>query len=303
VVVNTLRFPKLDAYHLIIFFYVANEKSITAAAESLSLSQPAVTNHIKSLEKSIHMKLIEVNRKRITLTPAGEGLAKYAQEIYRQVVQAERFVELIKESSISIGVSPLFVSTVAGAMNVLSQQWNSPLDLKVSSADAFSLVQAVIDSKIDLAIVPGLDYGTDKLSRIRISDGVKLVLYASPVHTIFKKLIIEWPDICSYPILTGPDISSTSKIINEKLAEEGVKATPHFGLTADNVDCCKILIQNGKSIGLALMEDIENEVNSRKLRPLSLPNDIWIGVDAVIHRGILTSPVIQNFISCAKATF
>jgi hypothetical protein len=51
------------------------------------------------------------------------------------------------------------------------------------------------------------------------------------------------------------------------------------------------------------MEDIENEVNSRKLRPLSLPNDIWIGVDAVIHRGILTSPVIQNFISCAKATF
>jgi DNA-binding transcriptional LysR family regulator len=300
---NTLRFPRLDAYHLIIFFYVANEKSITAAAESLSLSQPAVTNHIKSLERSIHMKLIEVNRKRITLTPAGEGLAKYAKEIYRQVVQAERFVELIKESSISIGVSPLFVSTVAGAMNVLSQQWSSPLELKVNSGDAYSLVQDVLDSKIDLAIVPSLDYGTDKLSRIRISDGVKLVLYASPMHAIFKKAVVEWPDICSYPILTGPDISSAFKIISDKLAEEGVKITPHFGLKADNVECCKILIQNGKNIGLALTEDIEDEVNRHKLRSLLLPNDIWVGVDAVMHRGILTSPVIQNFISCAKATF
>jgi DNA-binding transcriptional LysR family regulator len=300
---GNFRFPRLDAYHLIIFFYVATEKSITAAAEDLSLSQPAVTNHIKSLEKSLNMKLIEVNRQRITLTPVGEGLANYAREVYRQIIQAERFVEMFKESGVNIGVSPLFTSAIASAINTLSQQWSSPIELKVNNGDSQSLIQDVIDSRIDLAIVPELAYETDKLSQVRISDGVKLVLYASPVHPVFKRSQIEWSDVCNYPVVIGPDTSSVPQILAYKLHEEGIQRPLIFGSTANNLECCKILVQNGKNLSMALKEDIEGEITGNKLKVISLPSDTWVTVNAIMHRGFMTSPIVQNFISCARASF
>lgn len=298
-----MKFPNLDMYHLMIFFYVAKERSITLAAEKLCLTQPTVTNHIKSLERDTHTKLIEINRKRVALTVTGQGLYRYAEEIYRQAIAAERFVELMRESSINIGVSPLFVPAIAGAINTMSERLSSAIKLNVQFGDAFDLVKDVIDSKIDLAVVPNLDYGSDRLSHVRISDGIKLVFYASPIHPIFKKEQIEWQDLCSYPLVVGQETSSTQKIVSNKLAAEGVRMPLKLDLSVNNVECCKILAQNGKSICVALMEDIRKEVDDGKLRPLSLPGDIWVEVDAVIRRVALTSPLIQHFITCAKASF
>jgi len=55
-----MSIPKLDVYNLVVFYLVVNEKSLTAAAEKLFLSQPTVTYHIKSLEKSVGTKLLDI---------------------------------------------------------------------------------------------------------------------------------------------------------------------------------------------------------------------------------------------------
>ncbi len=305
---NSLKLPRLDTYHLIIFYYVANEKSITLAAEKLCLTQPAVTNHIKSLEKSLGVKLIQINRKRISLTSVGEGLFNYARAIYRQAISAERYVELMKESSINIGVSSLFISLIAGAINSICQQENSPIKLNFSTGDAFSIVQDVVESKVDLAIVPNLDFEVDELSRdklshIRISDAVEMVLYAAPTHYIFRKEQIDWQDICDYPFIVGPDISSSPKIVSNKLAAQGIKAPLQSGIQASTLEFCKVLALNGKGISMALRKDIESDISCGRLKAIPLPNETWIEVDAVVRRGVAICPLTQHFISCVKAYF
>lgn len=62
---------KLNLYHLITFYFVASEKSFSVAAEKLFLSEPAVSLHIKSLERCTGVKLLDVRRKRVYLTKAG----------------------------------------------------------------------------------------------------------------------------------------------------------------------------------------------------------------------------------------
>jgi DNA-binding transcriptional LysR family regulator len=132
---------------------------------------------------------------------------------------------------------------------------------------------------------------------------VKLVFYASPNHPIFNRELVEWGDICNYPLLVGHEPFATKKIIPNKLIAEGVTTPLNMDLTADNVQCCKILVQNGKDISVALEEDIEQELREGKLRALPLPNDIWIEVDAVMHRGSIASPLIQHYLSAAKSAF
>jgi LysR family transcriptional regulator, transcriptional activator of the cysJI operon len=298
-----LVYPNIDTYHLIVFFYVASEQNITSAAKGLCLTQPTVTKHIKTLENATGLKLVEVNHKRVTLTPAGEGLYCYAREIYSQALAANRYIRHIKYSNINIGASPLLVSPMAKSVQALYRNSNSEVKVNLRFEAHAELIQDVIDSKLDLAIAPDLGYGNGRVSRVLISDKVKLIFYASPLHPIFKKEPLEWRNICDYPLLIGHEPSAPKRAVPEKLRAEGVTTPLNEDLSADNVECCKRLVQNGKHISMALQEDIEHEVSEGKLRILTLPSDIYVEVYAIAHQGALTSPIIQNFITCVKASF
>jgi len=58
---------KLDLHSLIVFYYVASEESITAAAEKLFLTQPTITYHIRSLERGVGLKLLDVKKQPVAL--------------------------------------------------------------------------------------------------------------------------------------------------------------------------------------------------------------------------------------------
>ena len=298
-----MKFPSINTYHLVVFYFVATHKNISTAAEELCLTQPTVTKHIKNLENTLGMKLIEVKRKRVVLTSAGEGLYLYAREVYSQAIAVERYVEHMKYSNVNIGVSPLFVSAISKAISTLTDKLPSNGKINIKFGSHMDLIEDVIDLKLDLAIVPDLGYGQDKVSHTRIADGVKMVFFASPAHVIFKKANIQWKDLCNYPLLVGHEPFATKRVIPDKMIAEGVHTPLKMDLTANNIECCKILVKSGKNISVCLKEDIERELNEGTLRIIPLPNPVIVEVDAVAHRGLLTSPIIQDIISYMKASF
>jgi DNA-binding transcriptional LysR family regulator len=187
--------PRIETYHLLIFYHVCREKSISAAAEKLFLSQPTVTNHIKSLEESVQMKLINIERKKLTLTKAGEGLYNYASVILQQAMAADRFIEITRESSLLVGACSLFARIMGKTINNMHKKINSSTKIEVEFGEAFNMVKEVADTLSDLAVVPNLDYGFSQLSHVRIKDGLKLKFFADPSHPIFKKAAITWNDL------------------------------------------------------------------------------------------------------------
>ena len=68
---------------------VALRGSFSAAAESLSYSQPAVSQQIARLEAQTGVKLIERQPKGIKLTPAGEALVRHTEQILAQLAHAQ----------------------------------------------------------------------------------------------------------------------------------------------------------------------------------------------------------------------
>jgi DNA-binding transcriptional LysR family regulator len=71
----------MDFKQIEAFINVAKFKSFSKAANFCFLSQPAISSHISSLEKELHIQLFDRTSKEVLLTPAGDSFLKYAIDI------------------------------------------------------------------------------------------------------------------------------------------------------------------------------------------------------------------------------
>lgn len=72
----------INYHHLLYFWTVAREGSITAACDKLHLAQPTISGQLKKLERQVGGKLYERNGRNLELTELGQTVYKYADEIF-----------------------------------------------------------------------------------------------------------------------------------------------------------------------------------------------------------------------------
>jgi DNA-binding transcriptional LysR family regulator len=297
-----MKLPRYNPYHLVVFYFVAREKSITAAAEKLCLTQPAVSHHIRSLEKSASIKLLYVKKKKLCLTYAGEGLFQYAAEVYRQLVSAEKFVEDIKESSIRVGIAMSFNSTIASVASAFEDLYPH-VKLVVKNAPSFEVAQDVLSSQVEVGVVVSMDYGIPKLRPIAISAGEKLVLVASPSSPIFQKERVDLKDLCDYPLISGPETSATRRVFFSNFEAEGLKVSLPIAVEVNSVELSRSMVESGKGVGFYYIRNVQKEVSEGRLRVLPLINDMRIGVDALVRSDAFLPPIAEKFISLLREAF
>ncbi len=72
----------LNYHHLLYFWTVAREGSVTRASQQLRLAQPTVSGQLKALEEALGEKLFERTGRRLVLTDVGRVVFRYADEIF-----------------------------------------------------------------------------------------------------------------------------------------------------------------------------------------------------------------------------
>src|SRR5438067_4747708 len=95
-------------YYLRTFDVVASRRSYTGAARELHLSQPAVSAHIRALERHYGARLFETRHRRVYLTPEGEALRAYSERIFNLVHDAGRAVAAtrgLEQGRLTVGAS------------------------------------------------------------------------------------------------------------------------------------------------------------------------------------------------------
>ena len=78
-----------------VFYYVAKNESISRAANELSISQPAISKSIKSLEEQINTNLFTRKRDGVELTEAGETIFKKIKDAMDLIYSAENDLEVL----------------------------------------------------------------------------------------------------------------------------------------------------------------------------------------------------------------
>ena len=292
--------PNLNPNDLVIFYAVAREKSLSAAAEKLFLTQPAITYHIQALEQYTGVKLIDSKKRQIVLTQHGKELLKYAEEIYNQLIGAERFIKFIKESHIRVGIASAYDVFMRPLLNSMFEAKNQEIKLTVKSGDAFEMVRDVQDSVLDLAIVPEFDYGDEKLNHVQVSNPEKIVVFASS-HQVIQKEPLDWADLSNYHLVLGTEMSVIRKIIFNKFKEKGLPE-PSLAAEVGSVIWCKSLVENGKGLSFTLEKDIQKEVLEGRLKIVPMKDYAFATAQAVTRAEML-NPVIEEFIEMVKDVF
>jgi DNA-binding transcriptional LysR family regulator len=292
--------PNLNPNDLVIFYFVAKEKSLSSAAERVYLTQPAVTYHIQTLEKYTKVKLIEFKKRQIILTPHGEALFKYAEEIYRHLTNAEMFIKSIRESSLRTGIASMYISIIGPVIKWMYEE-HPEVQLTVKSGDAHEMVQGILEAQLDLAIIPQFDYDKGKLNSIVVSPPQQIVCFAS-YNQFIQKEPLSWKELCNYPLVSGPEGSIIRGLISEKIKEQGLEMR-QFVTEVNSIEWCKTLVEDGKGISFTIIGDIEKQITQRRLKIVKLEENLYLTAEVIMRSGTFVNPAIKEFMAMVKQAF
>jgi len=296
-----VKLPHINVQQLISFYFVAHEESYSVASEKLFITQPAVTRQIKELEAQFGVKLVNIKRKRVHLTEAGERLAQYAEQIVGQVAKAENFLKSCRLDSLHIGVSCTLMLYLAPIIDKFKET-HSSVRVSVKEGPSLTLIQDLLDFRFDLCVVGTLPKVDARLDARRIPQLEKMVLVASPDHPLVRKARVKWEDLVNYPLILQSEGSTGRVAILQHFAKRGL--APLIGAEVDNIECARELARQKKGIALMFHPHVKEEVARGRLTIIPVTDgEIRRGIDIVWNREIAVSPVLNAFLAVVEGHF
>jgi DNA-binding transcriptional LysR family regulator len=146
----------LDLQRLEYFVAIVDAGNITAAAKSLHMSQPPLSNQMKLLEKELELKLFDRGARHIKLTEAGRIL--YDKAIILLELSKSTLQELDSYKKGTTGTLKIGIASSIG--NIFLKKWvlsfhkdNPDIRYEIIEANTYQLLEQLKTSNIDLAIV------------------------------------------------------------------------------------------------------------------------------------------------------
>jgi DNA-binding transcriptional LysR family regulator len=152
---------QIELRHFIYFLAVAEELHYRKAAEKLFISQPGLSTQIKQMEEILDTQLFVRDKKKVSLTPAGEFLKKEVEFILNHLEQTKKQVKLIGEGQLG----EVRIGFLGSAMqNVVP---NLLLQLKEKFPTVHTTLEELSNrAQINAILADRLDLGFVRLSRV-----------------------------------------------------------------------------------------------------------------------------------------
>lgn len=141
------------------FQVLATLKSFSKAAQTLHLTQPAVTLQVKNLEKNLGQRLFERSSRTLNLTPAGEVFLVYAQQIINLAEQAQETMEQFANQRGRLSIGAGTTTTIFRLPAILSvyHQNHPQVDLRIRTGTSKRVTELVLENAVDLGLVTTID--------------------------------------------------------------------------------------------------------------------------------------------------
>lgn len=257
-----------------IFYYVAKTGSFTAAAEKLSISQPAVSQAVKLLERELDGSFFLRTQKGVRLTPEGEMLYSYIAAGYESILKGEELLRRrldLENGEIRIGASDMTLKYYL--LPYLEEFHDKYPGIKVSVTNAPTpeTLEYLYNGKIDFGIVsePFTAKASVKTKQVK---EIRDIFVAGSRFSHLSGKELEYRDLEELPIICLEGLTSTRTYVDQILKNNGVVLKPEFELaTSDMIvqfslrnlgigsvvnDFAKEYIKNGELFELALKRQL-----------------------------------------------
>lgn len=245
--------------HLQVFIEVVEKKGFSRAAESLHMTQPAVSQYIKALEERLDTRLLERTNKYVDLNKAGEIVYQHALEIKGLYTQMQTLVDDLTEKAsgeIKIGASYTFGEYKLPEIIAQMKQTYPNIHPSITIGNSKSIAELVINYQIDIGIIEGHLEQDDLFIDSLVTDS--LVLVSAPNHLINEKKLgsEQW--------IVRERGSGTREVAEECFGKLGI--SPKKLLEFSSTQLIKSSVEAG--LGISLMSEwvIRREVDNNHLK-------------------------------------
>lgn len=257
---------------LSVFFSVARLLSFTKAAESLHMTQPAVTFQVRQLEEHFNTRLFDRTHNRISLTEAGKRVSEYAERIFHLYNELENSVrELTGDISgvLVLGASTTIAEYMLPALlgDFKAKYPDVNLRLKVSNTEG--IVSMVEQNIIDLGIVEAPV--ANKNLAVDVCRTDRLVVITPPGHPLAKADTISITAIADYPYICREEGSGTREVILDCLREAGIEPSQlNIIMELGSLEALKGAVEAGIGISVVSIATLVKEIKLGTLEVLEL---------------------------------
>jgi len=256
-------------HQLKIFRTVAQHQSYTKAAEVLYLSQPAISQQIRTLERMLGLRLFARRGRGIVLTSAGQEFLPHAERLLTMLAE---FVPVVKEihtlgrGSVLVGASTSAATYVVlpllGAFHALYPR----IHVTLMVDDHHSIEESLVTRQVDLAVM-SLVEGQDRFD-VEFLMPHELVMVASPTHRLAGYAALTLHDLQRETFLQLEQGSVTRLDTEHYFAHAGL--TLQASLELGSIEAIKEGVAAGLGIAVIPWESVELEIASGDLAMLDV---------------------------------
>lgn len=236
-----------------VFYYVASTLSFSEAASQLFISQSAVSQSIKTLEKKLNQTLFIRSTKKVQLTPEGEILLRHIEPAVHLISRGE--TQLMDTSA---GGGQLRI----GASDTICRYFLVPYlekfhkafpgaHIKVTNATSIKCVELLESGQVDLIVVNCPNAYLGNLSSVKIIKSFHDVFIANQSFKELKGKKLSYGQLLEHPILMLDKKSTTSEFLRSQFQQHQLDLVPEIELSSNDllIDLARI------GLGLAFIPD------------------------------------------------
>lgn len=221
-----------------VFYHVANTLSFSEASKQLFISQSAVSQSIKVLEKKLNQTLFIRSTKRVQLTPEGEILLKHIEPAMNLIKQGEN--QLLEANTLNGGQLRI------GASDTICRYYLIPflkkfhqkypnVHIKVTNQTSIECAKLLDSGQVDFSITNYPNSGLSNTQNVRIIHEFYDVFVANEEYRALKGKSVSLKELQTYPILMLDRKSTTSEFLHSMFQRHQLDLVPEIELNSNDL--------------------------------------------------------------------
>jgi len=262
--------PRLTLRQLEILLAVTRMRSFRRAAEEMRLSQPALSQQIKELERELGTPVFDRLGRTIGLTQAGRILGAHAQRVFATLQGARDAIGelrgLRRGSLLLAGSSTPGIYLLPWLLGRFKRRYPA-VDVILRIGNTREIEARVRDSEVDLGIVGGhLASATETCVEASLLD--RLVLIVAPRHPWTASRTIGPERLQEECLLLREEGSATRRVTETALRKAGIEARTCLEL--GHTEAIKQGVRAGLGVAFVSQFAVRSEVASGQLRVVAV---------------------------------
>jgi DNA-binding transcriptional LysR family regulator len=247
-----------------VFYYVATTLSFSEASKHLFISQSAVSQSIKTLERKLEQPLFIRSTKKVQLTPAGELLLKHIEPAMNLIRRGE--TQLVDSQTLGLGQLHI------GASDTICRYFLVPylkefhqkfpnVPIKVTNATSLNCVDLLEQGKVDMIVTnsPNTRLNPSYIQKTICQFQDEFI--ANPAYFHFKQTQLCLSELTQYPIIMLERHCTTSEFLHNLFLQHQLELIPAIELSSNDllIDLARI------GLGVAFVPDYCAKANPQEL--------------------------------------